>query len=50
MDWLPSVFPAVGSAKRGSQLLAVWQLSCVSDQDHLNKLLFPRPKESPCEI
>ena len=26
VDWLPSVFPAVGRAKRGSQLLAVWQL------------------------
>ena len=30
MDWLPSVLLAVGSAKRGSQLLAVWAVAYVS--------------------
>ena len=30
MDWLPSVLLAVGSAKRGSQLLDVWVVAYVS--------------------
>ena len=30
MDWLPSVLLGVGSAKRGSQLLAVWVFAYVS--------------------
>ena len=30
MDWLPSVLLAVGSAKQGSQLLAVWVFADVS--------------------
>ena len=30
MDWLPSVLLAVGSAKQGSQLLAVWVFAYVS--------------------
>ena len=30
MDWLPSVLLAVGSAKRGFQLLGVWVLAYVS--------------------
>ena len=31
MDWLPSVILAVCRTKRGSQLLAVWELSCASN-------------------
>ena len=29
MDWLPSVLLAVGSAKQGSRLLAVWVIAYV---------------------
>ena len=31
VDWLPSVILAVCRTKRGYQLLAVWELSCVSN-------------------
>ena len=35
---------------KGFYHIWAWRPSWPSDQDHLNKLLFPRPKESPYEI
>ena len=35
---------------KGFYLIWAWRPSWSSDQDHLNKLLFPHPKESPYEI
>ena len=44
VDWLPSVLLAVGRAKRGSQLLAVWGVAYVS------RTLFPWHDPLPLEL
>ena len=35
---------------KGFYHIWAWRPSCSCDQDHLNKLSFPRPKESPYEF